>query len=365
MGENYRKADLHNHTTGSDGKQSPLRSLLRLLRADKQTGSISDHNSIKGYKQLEGQIRYYAEKSIESGNVVIAQRLLRILDNIKLVPNSELETSYNGVMIEVLCPDIDIDILAEELEEKSQGLKSTKEVLYQGLNRIIDETGITFDRSVIENVNALVAPFYRELTTHEENRHLLTGTGPASTLKEFIDNYLKIPSTPFFIDRSETRPSLEDTIEMIHKAGGKAILAHPGRYRGLDIGAELDELIAYGLDGIEVFYPDHTPEFQQVLLEKVREHGLIVSGGSDDHANMKEGRQYRIGGANTDIPQIPETEWIEDTRDFITGSEEISTWASKLRELVRLRGLRDSMVGDLQYIDAQLKELGVREGFQK
>ena len=48
----YRNADLHNHTTGSDGKQSPMMFLLRAKNRRKQKVSITDHSSIKGYKQM-------------------------------------------------------------------------------------------------------------------------------------------------------------------------------------------------------------------------------------------------------------------------------------------------------------------------
>ena len=49
-------ADLHNHTTGSDGTQSPLRMLLRASNRGKNIVSISDHDSVKGYTQLRNQI---------------------------------------------------------------------------------------------------------------------------------------------------------------------------------------------------------------------------------------------------------------------------------------------------------------------
>lgn len=60
--EQVRSADLHNHTTGSDGKQSPLRFLLRARISGKKIVSMTDHSSIKGYKQLEEQIKYFARK---------------------------------------------------------------------------------------------------------------------------------------------------------------------------------------------------------------------------------------------------------------------------------------------------------------
>ena len=249
-----------------------------------------------------------------------------------LIPGVEIITSYKGVIIEIIGYEIDIDVLDELLQRKSEGLKSTKEVLYEGLNRVIEKTGITFDRSVIENVNALVGPFYKELMSYPENKRLFENEETVDTLKKFIYNHLYNPDSPFFVDMSPTKPKLEDVIDMIHKSGGRASLAHAGRYKSLDMKKKIDEIIKLGLDAIEVYYPDHNQEFEKFLLGKAKEYGLDVTGGSDDHRNPKEGEQYKMG--NRDIPQIPESNWIENTQSFTNSSKTINDFRKRLRVLV-------------------------------
>ncbi len=329
---NGRNADLHNHTTGSDGKQSPMMFLLRAQNRGKKKISITDHSSIEGYRQLEEQVKYFAQKALDNKNIVAAKRILKVLDGADLIPGIEIITSYKGVIIEVLGYEIDIDLLDKLLQEKSEGLRPLDEVLYENFTRIIDETGIAFDRSVLENADDLVKAFYKELLSHEENKRLFKSEESIDTLKKFYFNYLYDFESPFFIDLSETRPKVKDVIDVIHQAGGRASLAHPGRYKSLDMQKEIDRMIGLGLDAIEVYYPDHSEEFRKFLLGKVREYGLDVTGGSDDHRNPKEGKQYKMG--TEDIPQMLESNWIEKAEGFANRSKTISDFRERLKVMV-------------------------------
>ena len=329
---NGRNADLHNHTTGSDGKQSPMMFLLRAQNRGKKKVSITDHSSIKGYKQLEEQVRYYAQNALDTNNIVAAKRILKVLDKVDLIPGVEIITSYRGVIIEVLGYEIDVDKLNELLQEKSEGLKTTREVLYENFIRIIEENEIVFDRSVLDSVGDLAKVFYEELLSHEENKRLFKSEESIDTLKKFYFNYLYDFKSPFFIDLSVTRPKVEDVIDIIHQSGGKASLAHPGRYKSLDIEKEIDRMIQLGLDAIEVYYPDHSEEFRGFLLAKVQKYGLEVTGGSDDHRNPREGKQYKMG--TEDIPRVPESEWIEKSESFANCSKTISDFRTRLKVMV-------------------------------
>lgn len=327
-------ADLHNHTTGSDGKQSPLMFLLRAKNRGKKVVSITDHSNIKGYKQLEEQIRYYAQKALDQKNVISAKRLLNVLNSLRLVPGVEVITSYKGSIVEILGYDIDIDKLNARLQEKSQELEPVNKVLYEGLNNGITNTGITFNRDVLENLDedSVLWVFYKELMSHEENIEVFGDIASVDTLKKFIYNYLYEPKSPFFVDMSPTRPKIQDVIQIIHETGGKAILAHPVRYNRLDMRKEIDEIIKLGLDGVEVYYPDQNKEYREFLLGKIREYGLIATGGSDDHRNYKEGKQYCMG--TIDVPKIPETDWVEETGNFLIETKTINDIRKSLEDMI-------------------------------
>lgn len=82
-------------------------------------------------------------------------------------------------------------------------------------------------------------------------------------------------------------PGVEEVIAVAHRLGGVALLAHPGRSKGIyavpATAADIAALAAAGLDGLEVYYPTHSAAQRAFYLEQARRHGLLVSGGSDSH----------------------------------------------------------------------------------
>ncbi|NJN19482.1 MAG: PHP domain-containing protein, partial [Oscillochloris sp.] len=85
---------------------------------------------------------------------------------------------------------------------------------------------------------------------------------------------------------------VSEIIATAHSLGALAVLAHPGRSKGIyAIPADAEDIAAMaaaGLDGIEVYYPSHSPAQRAFLLEQARIHGLRVSGGSDSHHPHQE-----------------------------------------------------------------------------
>lgn len=75
-------------------------------------------------------------------------------------------------------------------------------------------------------------------------------------------------------------PDTREVLDLIHSAGGVAVLAHPAAYHNEDL---MEELIPLGLDGVEVWHPDHSAEDNERLLEFARRHHLLATGGTDFH----------------------------------------------------------------------------------
>lgn len=89
-----------------------------------------------------------------------------------------------------------------------------------------------------------------------------------------------------YVQRVKISPA--EAIVRIHQAGGVAVVAHPGR-TGLTNG-EIEEFATLGLDGIEAYYPRHDVEMTGRFLSLAKQLGLLVTGGSDDHGDINEGR---------------------------------------------------------------------------
>ena len=367
-------ADIHNHTRGSDGRQSAFRFLLRAAHNSKNIVSMSDHDSVKGYKNLENDL-YSVVEIIKADKSYEPSKIIEMLESIKILKGTELITSYNGVIIEVLGYNFDVDKMQSEIERlKTTVQKKPYEALYEGFTKIIEEKGLTFNKEVLdeaynkikqEGKGGVVGPFYNELAAHEENKNLLTYIDEngeekqADTLKLFINKHLYNKKSPLFVDMSATRPTYEDTIDAIHKAGGKAFLAHAGRYKDkMPIEEYIDDMIEKGLDGVEVFYPDHSYEFREFLLQKVREHGVKASGGTDDHHTIKEGIQYEMG--KVAIPNIPETEWmqesVENGLDFVKNSEKMKEAIQELKALRKERNKLKAKIAERKENEQYSKE---------
>lgn len=367
-------ADIHNHTRGSDGRQSAFRFLLRAAHNSKNIVSMSDHDSVKGYKNLENDL-YSVVETIKADKSYEPSKIIEMLESIKILKGTELITSYNGVIIEVLGYNFDVDKMQSEIERlKTTVQKKPYEALYEGFTKIIEEKGLTFNKEVLdeaynkikqEGKGGVVGPFYNELVAHEENKNLLTYIDEngeekqADTLKLFINKHLYNKKSPLFVDMSATRPTYEDTIDAIHKAGGKAFLAHAGRYKDkMPVEEYIDDMIEKGLDGVEVFYPDHSYEFREFLLQKVREHGVKASGGTDDHHTIKEGIQYEMG--KVAIPNIPETEWmqesVENGLDFVKNSEKMKEAIQELKALRKERNKLKAKIAERKENEQYSKE---------
>lgn len=367
-------ADIHNHTRGSDGRQSAFRFLLRAAHNSKNIVSMSDHDSVKGYKNLENDL-YSVVETIKADKSYEPSKIIEMLESIKILKGTELITSYNGVIIEVLGYNFDVDKMQSEIERlKTTVQKKPYEALYEGFTKIIEEKGLTFNKEVLdeaynkikqEGKGGVVGPFYNELAAHEENKNLLTYIDEngeekqADTLKLFINKQLYNKKSPLFVDMSATRPTYEDTIDAIHKAGGKAFLAHAGRYKDkMPVEEYIDDMIEKGLDGVEVFYPDHSYEFREFLLQKVREHGVKASGGTDDHHTIKEGIQYEMG--KVAIPNIPETEWmqesVENGLDFVKNSEKMKEAIQELKALRKERNKLKAKIAERKENEQYSKE---------
>ena len=330
------KIDLHNHTYGSDGKQFPLGLLQRACKEGANIVSITDHNSVKGYRHLETQVKNIlerAEKCNYEGNYkwhALYERVTTLLEQIKIIKGVEVMAQHNGNLIEVLGYNIDIPIMEKELQELKIGLKPMGQALVEGFHGFIDKYNPQIDKASIKESKTKSKDMFTALKNDPNFDFLMKDV---NTLKEFITKHMYNPESPLYINCTGVQPSIEQVVASIHKAGGTAILAHPGRYH-FNIHAEMDNMINKGLDGIEVWHPDNAPEVSDFLLAKVREHKLRASGGSDDHRNPKEGEQYYIG--TMDVQQIPETAWIEESicsaRDFARESDFMPRAIDELEE---------------------------------
>ena len=443
------KVDMHNHTTGSDGVDSPLMLLLRAHRMGLDTISITDHNKVDGYKQLENQIEKILTnlEEIDSRDAISkeekekmkigAKRLLNILENMNIVTGSEILTIFKGCpYVEILAYGANLDVLEQKIKKINEGLNPAGEMLCKGLKEAIKKYNIkideffldnrsnykklffhemirhpenkelyesiegeteeekaenfakkyienpesdfyvdlnnqntrkkemqemikrhknlVFDLDIIKNAGSAVNQFYTELVKYPENNHLIDPK--INSLKKFIYLGIYNEKSPFYCDLSTTKPSLESVINAIRESGGKALVAHWGRYmlsneevfnwKTEEGRRNLEEMIDM-CDGAECAYPDNSLELQKTIYEMCKDKGKIISIGGDNHGKAgKEGMQYQLGSQRG--REVEELEWIKqstiDGKEFLKQLEEKRQYKKRLKQLIELKEQRDNQI---------------------
>lgn len=268
--------DLHSHTHHTDGRHSVAEVLSFAEQAELSLFSISDHNDVTAYHHIAENRRLF------SGEIL---------------PAVELSTLYNGEGIEVLGYGVDIGAI-EPFIKKNYMLLPEKQVA-EGrlLARLLPEKGLKFSDEFIEQM--LRDPesfpelhdlgsrpmFLKELRRFPENARFFESEEDFLTMprQRWQRHYLHNPKNGLFIDQSSLFPTLREVIDVIHRAGGLAFLAHAFVYSPTIVAA-LEEMIAdYDLDGLECHYGTYTPEQKKYMSDFCDAHGLLKSGGSDFH----------------------------------------------------------------------------------
>lgn len=268
---NNTLADLHSHTNSSDGMQ-PSTENVRIAKSKGLNAiGITDHDTVAGIPA-----------AVEEGERI----------GITVVPGVEISTHAGGQDIHVLGYYIDVadDTLLSRLEELRRTRDRRNEMLIERLRELgID---ITMDevREHLDTVKALDETIGRP---HIANA--LVKKGVVSSMQQAFEMYLG-KGAPAYVSPERIHP--RQAIDWIHEAGGTAVLAHPGLY---DDDALVAELIDYGLDGIEAYHSEHSPETEAKYARLAESNGLLITAGSDFHGE-REGIVYhaQIGARTID-----------------------------------------------------------------
>lgn len=279
--------DLHMHTVYSDGDKT-VAEILKLCEDKKlEYISITDHDSCKQYE----------DEAIKNNTIFSG----------KIIKGSELQAIFGNKKFEILAYNIDTNIMGKWLENyySEEKLIEKQKMGYEMLLNAFDEQGIIYEEENIEEPKKpteFIEKFvYEEAMRHPENYDKL-GEG----IKNYDVFYRKCITnieSPFFI-KPVGRPGYEEVIDIIHKAGGKAFLAHPFEYEFEDTLGFIDELKSVAkLDGVECFHPSANKEQREILLKYTKENNLYISGGSDYHGKLKPDIEIGIGRGDISIPK--------------------------------------------------------------
>jgi 3',5'-nucleoside bisphosphate phosphatase len=249
--------DLHLHTTASDGRSSPEDLVKAAVRSRLTTLSVTDHDTVAALDRV-------AAACARSG--------------IEWVP---------GIEITAIREDVDVHVLGYFFDHRSPILTTFLDAQVADRQRRVREMIDKLDALGVHVEPAEVLAGHGGLDARWIGRPLLARAlvraGHVRTPREAFDLYLAENGAAWVPRRA---PGPEDVIAIIHRVGGIASLAHPG-LMGHD--EWIPPMAAAGLDALEAYYIEHSPEMTvhyRVLAERL---GLAMSGGSDYHGDPSHG----------------------------------------------------------------------------
>lgn len=240
--------DFHSHTLESDGTLSPAELAALMRKRGVEIFSVTDHDSLGAYGKFEG----------EEGEAVV-------------VPGIELNTTYRGNEVHVL--GYGFPLGASEIEAAIAENRRQRELRAQRMVDQLNRAGYDIDLAAVR----AEAGYSRSSLGRPHVARALIRAGHVPSLEVAFRDLLT-PGKPGYVPSSYMRP--QDAVGLIARAGGVAVLAHPGRLRDEDI---IDELVEAGLAGLEVFYATHEPGQIAHYREIAAEHGLVMTAGADFH----------------------------------------------------------------------------------
>lgn len=242
-------ADLHIHSNYSDGRLD-VESICRILKNNGiKFFSITDHDSGKAYEDSKKISKEY---------------------DLVYIPGIEFSTVHKKRQVHILYYSKNLSSIEEELVVR----KSDR------LTRILKMVELlkTFDINVdVEDV--LFEAKYSESIGRPHLARVMVKRGFVSSIKDAFEKYIG-DDKPCYVPKKEY--TVKETVELIHRYNGLAVLAHPYENNVVEF---IDEIIAYGIDGIEVFSPKNNWHNIDYLKQKTFDHSLLITGGSDFHGD--------------------------------------------------------------------------------
>lgn len=268
------RADLHTHSTASDGTGSPADNVRLAREAGLAAVSLTDHDTTAGLE----------EALAEGGRL-----------GIRVVPGVELSTMQDGLEIHVL--GYFMDWRDGRWQERLRSQRNARTRRNGMIVERLNELGMPITMEEVERAAAGQVPGASIGRPHIAAVMIEKGyvASRAEAFERFLGSggaaYVRVP-----------RPTPLEAVRWIHEAGGAAVIAHPGLY-GRD--GLVEALLGQGADGLEAHHSDHGPDDEARYAAMAARFGVIATGGSDYHG-VRGGEVFHgpLGGRTVDAAVV-------------------------------------------------------------
>jgi len=251
-------ADLHVHTTCSDGTYTPAQLVKEGIKRGISALAIVDHDTTEAIDEALAQ----AEGS-----------------DLEIIPGIELTAQQDNQEIHVL--GYFLDYQNKDLLEKLKLIRLNRiERIYKIIANL-ETLGLKLNPDTVFGISGKATVGRMHIA------RALVKDGLVGSTAEAFRKYIGDKSPAYVLGFKLTVP---EAIKIIQNAGGVAVLAHPYL---LHNDALITEFTGYGLQGIEVHYPEHSQAMVNFYLDLAKKLNLLVTGGSDFHGSAKP--QIKLG----------------------------------------------------------------------
>lgn len=248
------RVDLHCHSTFSDGTLTPMELLDQAHELGLQGISITDHDTVEAYN---------SELFDQAGKLGLI-----------LIPGIEISSTFHGANVHILGYGYDLkDMKFRTFIEKIQKKRIARN---QAMLKKLADQGMPIEESELtENV------FGTHVIGRPHIAQMMVKKGYVESFEKAFELFIKDDACCYV---SGEKFSSEEVILQIHKAKGKAVLAHPHLIKNSTLTARLLKL---QFDGIEGYYGSMPAHIEKKWIQAGKERGWIVTGGSDFHGWIK------------------------------------------------------------------------------
>lgn len=275
--------DLHVHSNRSDGTFSPRQLVDYAMEKGLKAFALTDHDCIDG---LEEAIQYAdtLKKKAEEG---------QSLQIPEVIPGIEFSTEYQEQDVHIL--GLYIHYQEASFQKQLKAFVDSRISRNQKMCRLLTDTGLSV------TYEDLLAEFPDAVITRAHYAKYMLNHGYINSMAEAFERYIG-DRCPCYVPREKITPV--QAVELVLKAGGVPVLAHPLLYHMSDsrLDALISQLTEAGLLGLEAIYSTYTAAEERQMRRLAAKYGLLISGGSDFHGENKPGLDLGTGYGRLFIP---------------------------------------------------------------
>jgi predicted metal-dependent phosphoesterase TrpH len=256
--------DLHVHSNASDGVLSPEEVISEAVLRGLRGIALTDHDTIDGLQA--------AQEYIQQHNL-----------NLMFINGIEMNCEFRGKEVHILGYFIQPE--DQTLRHRLIEIRMLRHQRAESMVEKLQHLGISIDFARVKEYAK------GDLIGRPHIARALIEGGYSDSIEDAFYKYLG-SGKPAYVPRYKFLP--DEAIALVKKCGGIPVLAHPGLINDADI---VDEVIAMGIEGLEVYYPQHSQDQTEGFKKICLKNHLLMTGGSDFHGPGSSENRNLLGGS--------------------------------------------------------------------